>query len=558
MTWSFFDSQGRLKTVGSGAPVDSLYLVLAPDGTLTNHRRFVDGSGLGAVDGGAGGDYTLSVNVDGTTIEIAADTLQVVAGVFAAASHTHVEADITDLLHDAVQIQGRAVASTLPTDGQALVWSDANSRWEPGTLSGGSGTFLGLTDTPAAFTGAGGQAVLVNSGETALEFADVFVQGASGELVIAANGAVATIDAVNSFTGTMEYLTTYHSAAESQIRLRRSRGTQASPLKVASGDNAGTLYFDGKSIDGISTWSSVAMLQAKTGTPAGGNIPGQLWFKTGRSDSSSLFTALVIDANQNVEIGSSGSPATRLDVAGAITLHELSADPSSPAEGASVEWQSDGTGTGSDGDRYIKTTAGAVTKTIQLTDHANGVLAVKSLQGRTVSASAPSDGDVLTFNNTAGEWQPAAPTGGSGSAYNEACLVYHSADQSLANGATTTLAFNSEYFDTNSLHNTATNNSRLTAQVAGFYDIKGYFRLSETGVTGTIETRIVVNGTTTISESRDFPSGASYPFFSIVGYVYLNASDYVELTVYQSTGGSKTAQRVADYSVILGMAKVAE
>lgn len=39
------------------------------------------------------------------------------------------------------------------------------------TLSGGGATtFLGLTDTPAAFTGAGGKTVTVNVGETALEF----------------------------------------------------------------------------------------------------------------------------------------------------------------------------------------------------------------------------------------------------------------------------------------------------------------------------------------------------------------------------------------------------
>lgn len=35
---------------------------------------------------------------------------------------------------------------------------------------GGSETFIGLTDAPAAFTGAGGKVVAVNSGETALEF----------------------------------------------------------------------------------------------------------------------------------------------------------------------------------------------------------------------------------------------------------------------------------------------------------------------------------------------------------------------------------------------------
>jgi beta-xylosidase len=41
---------------------------------------------------------------------------------------------------DATKIQGRDVASTAPSDGQALVWSGANSRWQPGTVSGGGGS----------------------------------------------------------------------------------------------------------------------------------------------------------------------------------------------------------------------------------------------------------------------------------------------------------------------------------------------------------------------------------------------------------------------------------
>ena len=36
--------------------------------------------------------------------------------------------------------------------------------------SGGSTTFVGLTDTPANFTSSAGKVAVVNSGETALEF----------------------------------------------------------------------------------------------------------------------------------------------------------------------------------------------------------------------------------------------------------------------------------------------------------------------------------------------------------------------------------------------------
>jgi hypothetical protein len=38
---------------------------------------------------------------------------------------------------NATQLQGRSVASDAPTNGQALVWDAAQSRWEPGTVAGG-------------------------------------------------------------------------------------------------------------------------------------------------------------------------------------------------------------------------------------------------------------------------------------------------------------------------------------------------------------------------------------------------------------------------------------
>jgi hypothetical protein len=46
-------------------------------------------------------------------------------------------------------LQGRDVAATLPTDGQALVWSDGNTRWEPGAVSGGGG----VADLQGAYDG---------------------------------------------------------------------------------------------------------------------------------------------------------------------------------------------------------------------------------------------------------------------------------------------------------------------------------------------------------------------------------------------------------------------
>ena len=53
---------------------------------------------------------------------------------------------------------------------------------------------------------------------------------------------------------------------------------------------------------------------------------------------------------------------------GAVGFVELSADPTDPAEGKSVMWQSDGTGAGDDGDIMMKIRAGGATKTTTLID----------------------------------------------------------------------------------------------------------------------------------------------------------------------------------------------
>lgn len=58
------DAQGRLTAASSGtapAPADAQYLVLAANATLTVERVFTPGTGLSAVDSGAGAAYTLNL-----------------------------------------------------------------------------------------------------------------------------------------------------------------------------------------------------------------------------------------------------------------------------------------------------------------------------------------------------------------------------------------------------------------------------------------------------------------------------------------------------------------
>lgn len=51
-----------------------------------------------------------------------------------------------------------------------------------------------------------------------------------------------------------------------------------------------------------------------------------------------------------------------------LTIGEATVDPPDPPEGQCVIWVSDGTGTGDDGDLYVKTTAGGTTTAHLLND----------------------------------------------------------------------------------------------------------------------------------------------------------------------------------------------
>ena len=102
-----------------------------------------------------------------------------------------------------------------PTDGQALLWNNSNSKWEPGTVSSGGGgttTFLGLTDTPSTFLAY--KYLAVNSAGNAVEFVDAPSggSGAGATTFLALNdtpasfGTAGQVLAVNSAADGLEFV----------------------------------------------------------------------------------------------------------------------------------------------------------------------------------------------------------------------------------------------------------------------------------------------------------------------------------------------------------------
>lgn len=90
------------------------------------------------------------------------------------------------------------------------------------------------------------------------------------------------------------------------------------------------------------------------------------------SANNDIMMALRKDGNNRIPgklgIGVDSIPTTTLDINGAITQRPLTSDPSDPDDGHSVQWVSDGTGSGDAGDVMMKINVGGTVKTITLVD----------------------------------------------------------------------------------------------------------------------------------------------------------------------------------------------
>ncbi len=134
------DGQGSGDVVGPASVVDGNFAAFD-----TTTGKLIKDSGKGATSFDAAGaaaavqsnldTHTNDTSAHGVTGTLVGDT----------DSMTLTNKDLSDPSNsaNATKIQGRTVVATAPTDGQALVWDDTNSQWEPGTVSGGGGSVDG-------------------------------------------------------------------------------------------------------------------------------------------------------------------------------------------------------------------------------------------------------------------------------------------------------------------------------------------------------------------------------------------------------------------------------
>lgn len=132
---------------------------------------------------------------------------------------------------------------------------------------------------------------------------------------------------------------------------------------------------------------------------------------------------------------------------------------------------------------------------------------------------------------------------------NPVCKVYNNANQSIANNAATVLAFNSEFYDTDTMHDPVTNNSRITIKTAGKYRVSANVNWNS-NVTGRRALELKVNGTTIIASTVINPQadGVYSTGMSVSTTRQFAVNDYIEVITTQGSGGALDVLYFAEYS----------
>lgn len=118
------------------------------------------------------------------------------------------------------------------------------------------------------------------------------------------------------------------------------------------------------------------------------------------------------------------------------------------------------------------------------------------------------------------------------------CSAYHSTTQSIPNNTQTALNLDSEDYDVGGMHDTVTNNSRITIPTGqgGLYLIVAHVDFATNG-TNARRCEIFVNGSR-IHRTVATPSASTGTAMQDVMIWPLAAGDYVEVYAFQNSGGN--------------------
>ena len=121
------------------------------------------------------------------------------------------------------------------------------------------------------------------------------------------------------------------------------------------------------------------------------------------------------------------------------------------------------------------------------------------------------------------------------------CRLKNTASVNINTATWTSITFSAEEFDTDGLHSTATNTSRITIPTGmdGYYNITGTAYFASSTATQ-IQARLLRNGTAIpgAREKKNPTSGQDAMATVSSGTIYLAAGNYIEMQCYQDSGGA--------------------
>jgi len=127
--------------------------------------------------------------------------------------------------------------------------------------------------------------------------------------------------------------------------------------------------------------------------------------------------------------------------------------------------------------------------------------------------------------------------GGGGGGSDIGARVTHASAQSIISGSGVIVAFDTERWDTDTMHDNVINNSRLTATTAGKYVISAHIKFASNN-TGIRSFSLRVNGTDVIAVYTQNSVTDSVNEMSISTIYEFSATDYVEVQAFQNSGGN--------------------
>ena len=289
-------------------------------------------------------------------------------------------------------------STTLPTDGQALVWNNILDKWEPGTVSGGGG----------AVDSVNGQTGVVSLGLGDLD--DVQLENTGSTLTwdtclgnaTVSNDPAGTWGAFETGGNTVISVTSVSEEGDVATILQ---GIQANDVISVNGTDRTVV----NKVDFISLQGEMRITFSGDGyidNTAGANT------LTFESDSFGASTA-VADGDIIHWVASENKWRPTQPTSGGATsiddLTDVDTSTTPPTDGQVLTWNNAGS----------------------KWEPASSVSSIDDLTDVDTSTVAPTDGQALVWDNAAGKWEPGTISGGSGSSRTTAAVT----SSSLADGA---------------------------------------------------------------------------------------------------------------------------